>query len=650
MSLWGVTGVAPFLVAALLGGGHATVAGHGISRDAGQATLIRVSARLAASDQHVGSAVTPPLSVPGSAPVAVLRQTESGQWQTTVLLSDIAPGCSDASKADYLLATTSPDGVTPGVPSPMPHITPRPGSGISLNGSSCEVQVTFPGPGQVPQTAALVIDQPGASATIVLTVSRNVTLFSYIVIPLAVGLIIAALYFFLALRITTYDDAGAPQGPRDLYWWEHPILGSGAWTINDSWTTNISTGLVVVSAVLTTTAAASSLFPGVALDRFTLVNLVAGAIVTAAPVIFGICYARFTARNPGLTADAILKLPPDRTVAIRLPSGASITMSADTTIQDSSGDSLTVRAGSAYQIPAGSEIVVRAGAKAVMQAVTLAAAPLIARVLAEATEQTADDAATRRMGPVLLRLMEQALLRPEIQDALTGGVPVEVHIIDRMVANAGIRSARQSVTQAIISAIQQVAMDTYSFEAVTFPGTSDIGVLPASTLLIDAPSGTWTIQKSDMMKSAPWDTLRDVAVTYPALIAAGGGAKITVTGAADMTFPKGAVISAPRRADYTLPKARKLLAPLGSEVIVANMRIMLIANCVTMLGLGAELGIGGVLAYFSEAIIAWRIVIMCAVAVVGVLVLAYAKSATRAMADPQPGSSISAQAGTSFTL
>jgi hypothetical protein len=144
--------------------------------------------------------------------------------------------------------------------------------------------------------------------------------------------------------------------------------------------------------------------------------------------------------------------------------------------------------------------------------------------------------------------------------------------------------------------------------------------------------------------------VRDVAVTYPARITAGGGAKITVTGAADMAFPKGAVISAPWREDYTLPRARKLLAPLGSEIIVANMRIMLIANCVTMLGLGAELGLGGVLAYFSEAIMTWRIVIMCAVAVVGVLVLAYAKSATRAMADPQPGSSISAQAGTSFTL
>jgi len=40
----------------------------------------------------------------------------------------------------------------------------------------------------------------------------------------------------------------------------------------------------------------------------------------------------------------------------------------------------------------------------------------------------------------------------------------------------------------------------------------------------------------------------------------------------------------------------------------------------------------------------------CGIAVVAILVFVYAKTATRTMADPQPGSSLSAQAGTSFTL
>ncbi len=56
------------------------------------------------------------------------------------------------------------------------------------------------------------------------------------------------------------------------------------------------------------------------------------------------------------------------------------------------------------------------------------------------------------------------------------------------------------------------------------------------------------------------------------------------------------------------------------------------------------------LTYFSEAIQPWRGLIFAAIAAVALLVLVYAKTATCTMADPQPGSSISAQAGTSFTL
>jgi hypothetical protein len=85
-------------------------------------------------------------------------------------------------------------------------------------------------------------------------------------------------------------------------------------------------------------------------------------------------------------------------------------------------------------------------------------------------------------------------------------------------------------------------------------------------------------------------------------------------------------------------------------VLVANLRMLTIANIVTMFGIGAELGVAFVLTYFSEAIQPWRSLIFAAIAAVALLVLVYAKTATCTMADPQPGSSISAQAGTSFTL
>ena len=80
------------------------------------------------------------------------------------------------------------------------------------------------------------------------------------------------------------------------------------------------------------------------------------------------------------------------------------------------------------------------------------------------------------------------------------------------------------------------------------------------------------------------------------------------------------------------------------------MGMIIAANFITMFGIGAEIGIAGVLAYFSEATQFWRVVMFCGIAVVAILVFVYAKTATRTMADPQPGSSLSAQAGTSFTL
>jgi hypothetical protein len=42
--------------------------------------------------------------------------------------------------------------------------------------------------------------------------------------------------------------------------------------------------------------------------------------------------------------------------------------------------------------------------------------------------------------------------------------------------------------------------------------------------------------------------------------------------------------------------------------------------------------------------------ITAALAVIAVMVIVYAGTATRAIADPQPGSSMSSQSGASFTL
>jgi hypothetical protein len=99
-----------------------------------------------------------------------------------------------------------------------------------------------------------------------------------------------------------------------------------------------------------------------------------------------------------------------------------------------------------------------------------------------------------------------------------------------------------------------------------------------------------------------------------------------------------------------LPRPRQFLAPQGTNLIVASLGIILSVNILTMFGIGAELGIAGVLAGFSPANASDLGFITAALAVIAIVVILYAGTATRAMADPQPGSSISSQAGTSFTL
>jgi hypothetical protein len=452
--------------------------------------------------------------------------------------------------AGYWLAITPPG---ESIPAYSHEVTTQQAGPASTppDGSSCQVLVTFMPLAQVPQTAALVINQAGMSSSITLTVSRDVTLFYYLGIPAIVGGAMTILLLVLSLLIPVYGWDGEKLPQFSYCWLERPVLGSGAWALNDSWATNISTGLVVVGTVLATTSAANSLFPGVALDRFAIVNIVAAAVVVAAPAVFGIYYAMFTARNPGLTADATVEVAVGAPVSIKVPSGASITMSGDATVRGSNaGNKATVRAGCTYQVPPGTTINVRA-------------------------------------------------------DAI-----------------------------------------------MAVPGTSDIGVQSGSTLEIDAPVSTWTIQASDQpVPLWPQPKPDDVPIRYPAHIHAHGGAKITVTGTADVTFPEQTVIKAPRRRPpRPLTKKTKLLAPQGTNVLVATMGMLVVANILTMFGIGAELGIAGVLAYFSEATQPWRVVMFCGIAAVGVLVFAYAQTATRTMADPQPGSSLSSQAGTSFTL
>ncbi len=331
---------------------------------------------------------------------------------------------------------------------------------------------------------------------------------------------------------------------------------------------------------------------------------------------------------------------------------------------------------------AGVQAAVRAGMQAASQAAAAAGAQAYT--------------AGVQAGMQALRLaIEQAVVQAVMQPDVLDGEPSADTIKDKVteaISGDGIRKAAetviqyaadapgsnvpptvvpagvQEITRALEHAVPQIGTSADN-ATMAYAGSADIGVMPGTVLQVTECAGMWTIQASDVVAqpasqpvpplpgvqlaqvvpAAPPAT-SDAPLAQPVLIDAPGGVKVTVTGAADIRLRKGSVISAPRRGYYELPRNRQLLAPQGTNILVANLGIILIVNTFTMFGIGAELGIAGVLAGFSNATGHGRGFIFLALAAVAVLVVVYAVTATRAMADPEPGSSVSSQAGASFTL
>lgn len=615
----------PFLASALLGGG---LAAHGAHVTAGQ--VIRSvpappgSSRTAAASRDpdlladlttdAGPSLSPPSGVPGQ----LLVQAGAGRWQAMVLLNDTAAACQGYDSATYWLVTTEPAGTIPAAGSPKVKVAGSTTLG-QADGSSCDVTVAFAGLARVPATGALVIDQASTSSAVALTVSRSVTLTSYLVVPAVAGGAMAILFLIAALvLVRPYDrERRKTASRRTSRYWYHSVPGSGAWSLGDSWATNISTGLVVVGSVLTTATAVNSMFPGVTLDRFAIANIAAGAIVLAAPVFFGIYYGWFTGRYPGPSADAVIGLPLGRDAVIGLPSGAGITMCADASIKADNQDPVQIRVGATLQIAPGATISLQAGDAA-----------SVARAIAQENAR----AGIRTVAHLAVLEATERVMRAEPDTA-------DHRFLVETAAQVAPDDA-PALAQAIKNALAQ------SYDAMTLSGTSDIAVHPGCKLTVEGTDAAWTIQKSDMTPVGN----EDEPVTYPAVIGVPGGAKVTVTGAADITLPDQSVITSPRRGTRKVTLVRHLTVPQGSNLITATLSMLMVANVITLFGLGAELGIAGVLAHLSVAAPAGQVVMIIVVVVVGLLLLIYAVSAMRAMVDPQPGSSLNAETGASFTL
>lgn len=786
MNLWGAT---PLLVAALLGGGHA-------------------AANPAASPHSAPPARPGPTPQPASlgSQSAVLSPAGHGGWQTTVLLNRaILSHCPKVT--NFALETVAPTKAIPAAPSPAAGA-----------GSPCRyISLKFSGLTQIPDSAVLVFRAPGGSVTAIpASFSRPVSIGLYFVVPAGVGLALLAALFLLAIFfVKIYDRAGARVRPfrtreGNVRWnaefWQWTVMASGAWTVSDSWATNIATVTAVLGTVLGATAATSTIFPGIALDRFTLVNLLIGGLITAVPLAFAILYARWTARYPGPTADTTIapQVPLAKGADLVVAETALITSRATTQHQSlPSGSTIRLRQETFAIVTDGSPVSLAPVAPDPIA--TLAAGTVIAPIpgtrddeiarLIRAHSPLAADAKVRLVtsavlppphppfGWIRIRSGQQAIITADVHCA-TPGEPVlpagtrvdlpggAVAKFDTVPAMAGIspvhrkatlpREARVTLVRradgapaatnirirgqckvtltgsgpAGTAAVAQQALnqdpaigtadrrpvsvtapggatitlpggaalgaidsperwplqvkdgttlqvppgskiDVLTGSQITMPGSSDLLIGGETAIQISGTAGLIAVaaesvapapkrtgpqaqgtpgnpqpghvnpgQADHQDKPAPTDT----PLACPVFLAAPAGAKITVVGTADVELPAGLAMTAPRRNAYALRRPLHLTVPQPANTLGASMRLVIVAAMLTMFGVGAQLGLAGVLVHFSDASTDGSRVAFGLIGLVAVFLLYYSTTAIRSLADPQPGSSMSAVPGTSFTL
>jgi hypothetical protein len=107
----------------------------------------------------------------------------------------------------------------------------------------------------------------------------------------------------------------------------------------------------------------------------------------------------------------------------------------------------------------------------------------------------------------------------------------------------------------------------------------------------------------------------------------------------------------PNGAVTSLRLLTRLKVPAGTNVITADIRSLVPAAFFTMLGVGAELGIIGVLAFSLSALTPLaKYFTLATVIVMGIITLCYAVATTRSLTAARSGSALTAESGTSGTL
>jgi hypothetical protein len=781
---WHARRAAPFLAAALIGA--VAVASPALAsparasparareaasarHSAGSTSASRVAARHSsaspdgASPDATAPAADTPTPASGSSASPVLAQTPGNQWQVTVQVFNTGGTCPAGVRhdGDYLLETTLPARVLAASQATEVAAPPAIATGVT----SCEVQLTFPGPQRVPATATLVID--GAS-TLSLTISRDLPVWGYLATPLEFGGALAAGLLILAMFIRLYRPDGKKKQPfwrprrkgRSIFgdFWKHQLTAASAWSLNDSWATNIAASAAVLTTILGLTTT-DTLFRGLLLDRFSILMAVAGAIAAAAPLLFGLLYAFWITRNPGLTDNAVVMPPPclkatlsspshagqqaqGRTVflvqpsAIRtrgaaeatLPRGTPVTLPHGTLIRfrpwphrkealpaaqahamlgaeamarltDTvvtppvyqpgnvshdpipagrllteamlpAGATLTLLPGAALALPDGRKagladqagaVTLPAGARATLISVPEVDLTGQQQIVPGQPDPNPD---AHRLGPgstaQLSRLGYQA---SDATAANLTGTRITAHAGAKVTAPWGATAAGSSGPPAAVKPGAAILLPPGATLLVLagnleFASGSDILLLGTSMLRIiisaaAASAATLTIG-ADSQAAPPGHPASDIGLPGPVDVTLPEGATVTVSGVAEVTLPAGTQIQAPdRRPRQTVSHERTRFrwpASSGSS-LVGTMGMVIATAMVTVFGIGAELGIAWELGVgLSTASGDGRWALRLILAFIGLFVLAYGIWSIRALADPEPGSSLSSAAGTSFTL
>lgn len=179
--------------------------------------------------------------------------------------------------------------------------------------------------------------------------------------------------------------------------------------------------------------------------------------------------------------------------------------------------------------------------------------------------------------------------------------------------------------------------------AVELPGGSDLLIRGQSVFKIEKDDTVLTITGGDSTPDLQEHNFTDnsaaqsdLTLRLPVRVIAYADAKITVTGAANVFIPREMRISkSTQRKDVPLRSDRSIQLPQSSTALIAPLHLVIVPTLVTILGIGAEIGLVGVLAIrLSDASPFGRAIAWIALVAVVISTLYYSTTAIRSATEP----------------